>query len=78
MTTKVGSSGREGQKSSTRASAPGYPSLATIKRFGDAARALGIDPAGLVVGPDGVIKILDRRVIPSSPNDEFANWENKL
>lgn len=53
----------------------GYPSRATIRQFAGVARELGIDPGGLEVNADGMIRVLDRQALAAAPQDEFAKWE---
>lgn len=54
---------------------PRYATKAAIARAVAAARACGIMPAGVELGPDGTIRILPPT---AKPADAFAAWEDKL
>lgn len=54
-----------------------YPGKVAIRHAVEAAKACGLDVAGLEVSPDGRIKILDARTIPAQPVDEFERLEAK-
>ncbi len=52
-----------------------YPGKVAIRHAQEAARAMGIVPAGLEICPDGTIRIFDRASLPSAaPKDEFEEW----
>lgn len=55
----------------------GYPRKAEIVRVVEAARACGLDVAGVEVSADGSIKAVEARAIPM-PKDEFDRWEGRL
>jgi hypothetical protein len=50
---------------------PRYATPAKIKRAMDAARAGGMDVAGVDLGPDGTIRILAPSQIPADP---YTKW----
>lgn len=54
-----------------------YPRKIEIVRVVEAAKACGLDVAGVEVSPEGVIKIVEARAIPQ-PQDEFERWEHRL
>lgn len=43
---------------------PVYPGKVAIRRAVEAARAAGLDPAGVEALPDGTIRIVEARAIP--------------
>jgi len=52
-----------------------YPGKVAIRHAKEAAEAMGIDPGGLEICPDGTIRIFDRKAIPTAaPKDEFEEW----
>lgn len=55
-------------------SRPHYPSSATLLRTVAAARASGIDVAGIELSRDGSIRILEARSLPEGPSTEFDIW----
>jgi len=59
-------------------SRPRFLRKAEIVRLLAAAREGGIDPAGIELSPEGGIRIIEARAIPSQPNDEFSKWEGRL
>jgi hypothetical protein len=59
------------------ARAAAYPRKADITRAVDAAKACGIDVAGLEVSPDGAIKIVEARAL-ARPQDEFERLADRL
>jgi len=54
---------------------PIYPGKVAIRHAVEAARACGLDVAGLEVSPDGRIRVMDARVMPRQPADEFERLE---
>lgn len=55
-----------------------YPRKAEIERTIAAARACGLDVAGFEVSPDGTIRIMEARAVPTSPANAFERFEDKL
>lgn len=55
-----------------------YPGKVALRRAIDAARACGVDVGAIEVSPDGSIRIIDARMVPRQPVDEFERWEDKL
>jgi hypothetical protein len=55
-----------------------YPRKVEIARVMAAARAGGLDVAGIEVSPDGTIRILRADAVPQAKNDLFAEWDDKL
>lgn len=52
-----------------------YPGKVAIRHAKEAAEAMGINPGGLEICPDGTIRIFDRAAIPTAaPMDEFDEW----
>ncbi|MEC3912170.1 hypothetical protein U5A82_17325 [Sphingobium sp. CR2-8] len=52
-----------------------YPGKVAIRHAKEAAEAMGINPGGLEICPDGTIRIFDRAAIPTAaPKDEFDEW----
>ncbi|ETI62990.1 hypothetical protein C100_14845 [Sphingobium sp. C100] len=52
-----------------------YPGKVAIRHAREAAEAMGINPGGLEICPDGTIRIFDRAAIPAAaPKDEFEEW----
>lgn len=54
-----------------------YPRKVEITRFVAAAKAGGIDVAGIEISPEGHIRLLEARAIPQPQND-FDRWEDRL
>jgi hypothetical protein len=54
-----------------------YPHKAEIVRAVEAAKACGLDVAGVEVSPNGTIKIIEARALPQ-PQDEFERWNDRL
>lgn len=54
-----------------------YPRKVEIDRAIQAARAAGIDVAGIEISPTGHIRLLEARAIPQPQND-FDRWEDRL
>lgn len=54
-----------------------YPRKAEIARAVEAAKACGLDVAGIEVSPNGSIRLLENRAIPQPEND-FDRWEDRL
>jgi len=52
-----------------------YPSKAAIDRTIAAARGAGLDIAGIEVGPDGSIRLVEARAVPKKNMDEFERLE---
>lgn len=55
-----------------------YPGKVAVRHAIDAAKAGGIDVGAIEVSPDGSIRIIDARMVPQTPADEFERWESKL
>lgn len=55
----------------------GYPRKAEIARVVEAAKACGIDVAGIEVSASGTIRAVEARAIPVA-KDEFERWEDRL
>lgn len=55
----------------------GYPSKAEIARVVGAARASGIDVAGLEVRPDGAIRLFESRASPTVQS-VFDLWKDQM
>lgn len=54
-----------------------YPRKAEIARAMEAAKACGLDVAGVEISPEGHIRLLEARAIPQPQND-FDRWEGQL
>lgn len=54
-----------------------YPRKVEIARAVEAAKASGIDVAGIEISPDGHIRLVEARAIPQPQND-FDRWEGRL
>lgn len=54
-----------------------YPRTAEIRRMMEAARAGGLDVAGVEISPDGHIRLLSADAVPKAVND-FDRWEDRL
>jgi hypothetical protein len=52
-----------------------YPGKVAIRHVIEAARACGVDVAGVEVSPDGTIRVVEARTLPERPKDEFEAWE---
>ncbi len=52
-----------------------YARKVEIGRLIDAAKAHGVDVAGIRLSPDGTIEIVEARAIPQQPVDAFARAE---
>ena len=52
-----------------------YPKKVEITRMIAAARAAGLDVAGIEVSPDGAIKIIEARAMPRQALSEFERME---
>lgn len=52
-----------------------YPKKFEITRVVAAARAAGLDVAGIEVSPDGSIKIIEARAMPAKAMTEFERME---
>ncbi|MEI9927616.1 MAG: hypothetical protein WDN44_07795 [Sphingomonas sp.] len=55
----------------------GYPTKAAILRAVQAARAAGLDAAGIEIGPNGVIRVFEARA-QQSPRSAFDRLEHLL
>jgi hypothetical protein len=49
----------------------GYPGKVAIRHAVEAAKACGIDVAGLEVSPDGTIRIMEARAVPTKPESLY-------
>lgn len=56
---------------------PRYPGKVAIRHAMDAARASGLDPAGIEVCPDGTIRIVEARAV-AKKDDLFDQWADRL
>jgi hypothetical protein len=59
---------------------PNYPGKVVIRHVIEAARANGIDVAGIKVSPDGSIEVTDARGVVKAPEtveDEIRQWERE-
>ena len=54
-----------------------YPTKAEISRVVEAAKACGLDVAGVEVCPGGAIRVVEARAVPQQAND-FDRWADKL
>ena len=54
-----------------------YPRKVEITRAVEAAKACGLDVAGIEISPNGSIRLLEERAIPKPEND-FDRWEDRL
>lgn len=52
-----------------------YPRKVEITRMIAAAKAAGLDVAGIEVSPDGSIKLIEARAMPSKAMTEFERME---
>lgn len=55
-----------------------YPRNAQIERMIRAAKACGIDVAGFEVSPEGHIRIMEARVTPATPANDFERFQDQL
>lgn len=55
-----------------------YATKAKIAHAIEAARACGLDPAGIEITPDGAIKVVEARAIPQSVQSDFDRFEAEL
>lgn len=55
-----------------------YPRKAVIERTVAAAKACGLDVAGIEVSPDGTIKIVEARAVPTPPANDFDRYADQL
>ena len=56
---------------------PAYATQAKIERAIKAARKCGLDVAGIEVSPDGVIKVVEARAAPATPENDFDRMERE-
>jgi hypothetical protein len=56
---------------------PAYPRKAVVDRLVKAARAAGVDVAGIEFSPNGAIRLIEARAIPQPQND-FDRYEAEL
>lgn len=54
-----------------------YPRTAEIRRMMEAAKAGGMEVAGVEISPDGRIRLLSPDAVPKPQND-FDRWEDRL
>lgn len=54
-----------------------YPRKVEIARAVEAAKACGIDVAGIEISPQGHIRLVEARAIPKPEND-FDRWADRL
>jgi hypothetical protein len=54
---------------------PSYPGKVAIRHAIQAAKANGLDVAGIEVAPDGTIRILEARAMPEKQPDLFERLE---
>lgn len=55
-----------------------YPRKAEIERTVAAAKACGLDVAGVEVSPDGTIRIMEARAVSAPPANEFERFQDQL
>lgn len=55
-----------------------YPRKAEIERAIAAAKACGLDVAGFEVSPTGTIRIMEARVTPAAPANDFERFQDML
>lgn len=55
-----------------------YPRKAEIARAVEAAKSCGLDVAGFEVSPDGTIRIMEARAVPSLPANDFDRFADRL
>lgn len=55
-----------------------YPRRAQIERIVEAAKACGIDVAGFEVSPEGHIKIIEARAMPTVPANDFERFRDRM
>lgn len=55
-----------------------YPRKAQIERMVEAAKACGLDVAGFEVSPEGHIRIIEARAVPSAPANDFERFQDRL
>lgn len=55
-----------------------YPSVPNVKRMIAAAKAAGLDVAGIEVSPDGMIRIIEARALPAKGDDLFDQWKDRV
>jgi hypothetical protein len=58
--------------------AKAYPGKVAIRHVIDAARACGLDPAGVEVSPDGTIRVLEARVQQSTSLFDQLEKQGKI
>lgn len=51
-----------------------YPGKVAIRHVVEAAKAAGLDVAGIEVSADGSIRIMEARAVPSPATSEFDKW----
>lgn len=56
---------------------PTYPRKAQILRVVEAAKACGLDVAGVEVSPNGAIRIMEARAVETPAND-FDRYQDRL
>lgn len=55
-----------------------YPRKAEIERSVAAAKACGLDVAGIEVSPDGTIRIMEARAVADVPANDFDRFSDQL
>ena len=53
---------------------PHYANNATVMRTVAAARAAGIDVAGIELSKEGIIRVMEARLMSDPPLSEFDKW----
>ena len=54
-----------------------YPGKVAIRHVVEAAKACGLDVAGVEVNPDGTIRVVEARAMPSGPESLFDQLERQ-
>jgi hypothetical protein len=55
-----------------------YATKAKIEHAVAAARACGLDPAGIEITPDGAIRVVEARASPQPARSDFDRFEAEL
>jgi hypothetical protein len=61
-----------------RLSRPGYAGKVAIRHLIEAARAAGLDPAGIEALPDGTIRVVEARAMPKGTLFDELERSGKL
>jgi len=55
-----------------------YPGKVAIRHAVEAAKACGIDVAGIKVSPDGTIELVEARAVRTPGESLFEQWKDQL